>query len=238
MTLRWFLGLGALALTGFAVPLAAQTPQSEAALAELFSPAPQFTLQCRLTIVDETGDTKTRDLSITALRTTGDKKFLAQVTAPSFLKNLKFLRLETKDGTGTWLKTARGTQRLAPQADPEPLFGSDFTTGDFQPGSNDWVAAASDDLTVVLERPTEPRFGWSRQVLTLRKADHLILRSDFLSQDGALVRRYEVKAFSEAGVPSRVELADLKNRRRSELVVLAFDSAKPVSGSLFLPGGL
>lgn len=238
MKWRLLLDFCLLGLAGIAVPLAAQTPQNEAAMAELFSSEPQFSLKCRLTIEDQTGDTKTRDLSITALRTAGDKKFLAQVTAPSFLKNLKFLRLETKDGTGTWLKTARGTQRLAPQADPESLFGSDFTTGDFQPGSNDWVVGVSDSLTIVLERPTEPRFGWSRQILTLRKADHLILRSDFLSQDGTLVRRYEVKAFSEAGVPSHVELADLKNRRRSTLVVVAFDSAKPISGSLFLPGSL
>lgn len=238
MKLPLVLGLGVFGLAGLGVPLGAQTPQREVELAELFSPAPHFTLRCRLTIEDETGDTKTRDLSISALRTTGDKKFLAQVTAPSFLKSLKFLRLETKDGAGTWLKTARGTQRLAPQADPEPLFGSDFTTGDFQPGLDNWVAGVGDEQTTVLERPTEPRFGWSRQVIILRKADHLILRSDFLSQDGTLVRRYEVKAFSEAGVPSRVELADLKNHRRSELAVLAFDSVKPVSGSQFLPGSL
>ena len=209
-----------------------------AAKAQVFSSAPQFTVSAQLVILDGTGDRKTRGLSIWILREAKEERFLAQVTAPAFLKNLKYLQVKTKEGTGTWLKTSKGVQRLSDQAEPEPLFGSDFTTADFQPGSADWTWGPSNQDSVVLIRATPPRLGWSRQVLTLRKSDNLILQSDFLSQDDTLVRRYRVVEISANGIPRRVELEDFKNHRSSLLEVQTFDPAAPIAPSLFLPGRL
>lgn len=220
------------------LPLPGQTVTS-VDQAQLFSDATSFKALCRLTIDDGTGDVKTRDLTIWSLRSGAEVRLLAQVTAPAALKNLKFLRVETKEGTGVWLKTSRGVQRLPAQGDPEPLFGSDFTTGDFQPGSPDWEARReAAEGTEVFERPTPPRLGWSRQVLTLRQEDRLVVKSEFFSASGALVRRYEVAAFQPDGTPARVVLEDLRAHRRSELTILSLDEAAKPAANLFTPGAL
>lgn len=217
----------------------AQSARDEASQAQLFSSAPQFLLTCRLTIDDGTGDKKVRDLSLWTTRGSEEERLLVQVTAPAFLKALKFLRVNTKSGEGTWLKTSRGVQRLAPSADPEPLFGSDFTTADFLPGSNDWALVESaDPELLILERASEPRLGWSKQVMTLRRTDHLIVRGDFLASDGTLVRRYLVTAFTPTGMPQKVEIQDRKNKRKSELEILTFSTTSSIPASLFLPGNL
>lgn len=229
-------GLATAVLSGLA---AEPSPKELVAQSVLFSPAPRFQVTCRLTVVDPTGDKKVRDLLLSTLKAGGEERFLAQVTAPAFLKDLKFLRVQTKDGTGTWLKTSRGVQRLAPSADPEPLFGSDFTTTDFQPGTQDWVAGASEnpDLAVV-DRASDPRWGWVRQRLTLRNSDHLVVRSEFFDAGGTVVRRYEVVEFAPDGLPRKVVLSDLKNNRHSDLEMVAMDLSKPGSASAFAPGSL
>jgi hypothetical protein len=228
-----------LVAAGFFGLAAEPTPQEAVAQSVLFSPAPRFQVACRLTVVDPTGDTKVRELLVSTLRTGGEDRFLAQITAPAYLKELKFLRVQTKEGTGTWLKTSRGVQRLAPSADPEPLFGSDFTTVDFQPGAQNWEASPDGSLDqTVVTRSSEPRWGWVRQRLTIRSSDHLVIKSEFFDAAGGVVRRYEVTEFGPEGLPHRVVLSDLRNNRHSELEMLSMDTSKPGSGAVFAPGTL
>lgn len=233
---RLHLLLGAI----LAGPLAADPSAPEAAAnVQLFSASPHFQLTCRLTIVDNTGDRKVRDLKVLSLRDHGEESLLVQAVAPAYLKNLKFLRVQSKDGVGTWLRTTRGTQRMPPDADPEPLFGSDFTTADFQPGSQDWVFSPNqEEGTLILERPADRRLGWTRQVMTLRASDRLILKSEFFDASGTLVRRYSVQEFSPQGRPARVLLEDEKDARHSELAVQDFDDSTNLSAATFAPGRL
>jgi hypothetical protein len=205
----------------------------------LFSSAPHFQLTCQLTVIDATGDQKIRDLMITNLRSTGEDRFLAQVTAPTFLRSLKFLRIESQGNTGTWLKTSRGTQRMASDGDPEPLFGSDFSTADFQPGTQAWTMSSPQELgQTTVERLTDARWGWVRQRMTIRTRDHLVVNSEFFDAKGGVVRRYQVLQFEETGRPHKIVLEDLMNSRRSELTVLSFDPDKSVPVSFFTPGSL
>ena len=74
--------------------------QEAVARSALFSTAPRFQLTCRLTVIDATGDQKIRDLLVTTLRVPGEERFLAQITAPTFLRSLKFLGSRPRKGRG------------------------------------------------------------------------------------------------------------------------------------------
>lgn len=214
-------------------PLGAEASGPERA--QLFTGAPEFTLTCRLTITDSTGDQKVRDLTIVSSRTAEGQKLLAQVTGPAFVKGLKFLRVESQGTTAVWIKTAKAVRRLPVGGDPEPVFGSDFTTADFQPGDGAWRAT---DTPGVYERPADRRSGGSLERMTLRTDDGLVLKSETLDARGSAVRRYEVVRFTGEGRPETVRITDLRQNRWSELTVVTLDEKSKGTPALFAPGSL
>lgn len=97
-----------------------------------FGSATSFVVAADLEI-DRGPRTSVRSIEVYYDQQAESTKILSQVIRPSYLNNLKYLSIQDGQGhTSTWARTSAGV-RLLPSGDAqrEPLFNSDFFSGDF-----------------------------------------------------------------------------------------------------------
>lgn len=226
------------ALLPLLISLATTSLSADAGLLPIF-PAQTVEINLRITDGDQTKD---RHLQIFGVKTSSQEKLLAQLTAPAFLTNLKFLRLKASDKPAvTWLKTSRGTKRLAPEAPPEALFGSHFSTDDFSPlEGGDLTVQAADTGDGQRLQTVHLKSGASRLYWSDPKSG-LLIRAEYYSPAGQLSKRLTLvdqQTVNGQPYPRTYRMDDLEHSGHSELMVEKVTLSTSLPDSLFNSGGL
>ncbi|MFW5802192.1 MAG: outer membrane lipoprotein-sorting protein [Spirochaeta sp.] len=173
----------------------AATPLSAFETLQLFGNIDQAHITAEMTILAQNSRQSRTIEVLYDRRNADDYRLLSRITAPPFLRNMKFLVVRESGHPNTWIKTSRGVRRIAEQGTSEPVFQSDFLIQDFygwgidaeavelgsahDPGRTRYQAQAGD---TVLRFTMDSEYG-------------LISEIEFLSSGGDLLRHYTVNSF-------------------------------------------
>lgn len=161
----------------------------------LLGNAPHIILTATMEIKSPRGD-KSRCIDIYISQDEEVSKILAQVTAPPFLRNLKFLTHQFEDGSDDkWLKTSRGVRRLAEGNAGEALFDSDFTVEDLSRIDESRFdleiidAGKTPGFRSVKATPTYRNPDYSYKIFFIEEDTGMLTGVDFFD-DNELIRQY------------------------------------------------
>lgn len=224
------------------------SPSEWIARARLFGSDERYALSIGLSI-DEGGDKKERRIEVRAAQGTGDSYLLAAVVEPSFLSNMKYLRVK-KEGAASqqWLKTSRGVSRVAGSGSGERVFGSHFTPedfGDIDPSgfslSFDDAGEGSAGLVRIAAVPVAAAFSYRKKIISIDTVTLLIVSVEYLDAKGNRLREYRLEetALVEGKVyPRRAVMRDLRSGGSTTLTVSRVERNPSLPARLFNPAGL
>ena len=184
--------------------------------AHLFGEAPNIYMELTMDISLDNGS-KERGIELYLHRDGGNSKLLLQVVEPVFLRNMKFLQYQDKDGSSRqWMKTSRGVRRIAGSGGNEPIFGSNFTADDFRSTKRaHYTVTAQNDGSfegtscyVLTLKPKESSSEYNKELLYIEKDTFLIIKTEYYKNQEK-VREYRL-----------IEQQDLKGTRYPQQCVM------------------
>lgn len=230
-----------------AVPAFPQTPAEILEEAALFGNFSSLTATLEMEIHDR--GTKTRTLELYLENTEERYRALMQVIEPGFLSEMKFLTDTSGGETRQWLSTSRGVRRLSETSGEERIFDSDFTAEDLSGyRAEDYELRLLHDERIggeeahVLEaRALAGNAGYHRRVLYVSKDRDLLLRADYISEQGELVKQFELlEAGRQNGsyLPQRAVMRTLSLGTQTFLRVREVETDASIPSRLFNRGNL
>lgn len=205
----------------------------------LFRPQERLELHVQIQTL-EGQNLNERQLRISFNDHDGNQKLLAEILQPASLRSMKFLRIQEGNQTQMWVKTSRGTRRIAPGSRPEPIFNSVFTTGDFDLDNTGWSLVQESRQTQTRTR-LQASTGFTQELVT-RSLDGLVLTLTNKDSEGQSVREYRVTEWDnggeEKGYPNKVEVKDVKSGRTSMLSINSFREPASWPRNAFSSGAL
>lgn len=149
--------------------------------------------------ISSTRGEKTRTLKVYRDERDDTQKVLVQITRPAFLQNMKLLSITDDERTTRWLKNSYGVNRLTSSDQDQPLFDSDFSTGDLMRIDTDVY-----DISVMAEAPDMYQLHTVNSVtgesmdITLERPQLLITDITFYDRDGNKQKIYQVHEFQRS----------------------------------------
>lgn len=207
------------------------------------------TLMVRVDMEIHERGVKTRTLELFVEQDDQRHKALAQVIAPAFLNRMKYLTIGTEERTDQWIATSRGVRRVAGSARDERLFDSDFVVEDFTPpreGEYDVRELPDREVNGELCRVLEviPRgitTGYDRRVVYVSVADRILVRAEYYSTSGELVRLFELHERTTVDgepFPRRATMQTLSSDTSTEIVLRDIATNEQIPGRVFNRGNL
>lgn len=203
--------------------------------------------------IHERGSTQERGLEVFFDTDDGASYVLARITSPGFLRNMKFLSHIDSDGDRSqWMRTSRGTRRLAAGNGDERVFNSHFTADDFSVPDfgagavrfvEDTAATArlSIDGEFAIVEVDEPRPGeFDRRVFVVDRASDLLVAIDYYDGD-RLVRGYTVldaRQIDGVTYPARAQMSIEGTDDSTEIHFDTIEPGYPIPSRTFNPAAL
>lgn len=108
-----------------------QTAEDVMRSAYIFAPADTAVMEIDMLMEDGSSE-KRRTFSLHLDQEGQGARLFLGVTSPPFLRNMKYLHIDSGDGSvQQWLASSAGVERIPPGAGDRRIFDSDFTSGDF-----------------------------------------------------------------------------------------------------------
>ena len=223
----------------FAATAGCSTPEQLLGQTHIFGSASRLSLEVTMTMYED-GTEQTREVEIKLERSSshdGDLSLYAAVTAPPFLRNLRFLTVHRNGRDDKWMRTSRGVRRLSSGGGEERIFGSDFRAEDFSAVDVDALqpVLVSESGSSVVLRTSDDR------IFTVNTETDLIEEIEYGDGSGTVKRRYrvlETMVVSGEVVPRKAEMVDLTDNRRTEIDVREAEVPASIPRRFFTYGNL
>ena len=192
-----------------------------------------FTATLTMTLRDEAGSERSREMRIMGLEVPGDgDKTLVIFDRPADLRGTSILTVTHRGGGSQqwlYLPALRRTRRIASSDQADSFMGSQFTYEDM--GSQDPQRFRHRYLrdeplgeysTHVIERvPTDQSSGYARQVVWLDQQEYRVLRIDYYDREDRPAKSLVLEGYRQYGgwlwQPDRMVMSDHRNGRSTTL---------------------
>ena len=233
-----------LSITAFS---AAVEPEELLRDAALFGRFETLTARIDMDIHDRGVKSRTFELFV---EQNGDfHKAFMHVIAPVFLNRMKFLTIGRVERTDQWISTSRGVRRVAGSARTERLFDSDFVVDDFMPpqaGEYELRELPNERVNgeparVLEVTPLRGPPDYSRRVVYISTADRILVRAEYYSDSGELVRLFELherRLVDGVPFPARATMHTLSAGTYTEIVLQEARTGATIPARIFSPGNL
>jgi len=167
--------------------------------AQLFGDNRFLSMKVEMLINTPSGE-KSRGIDLSISNFDNNYRVYMQIISPSFLRKMKFLQHNLKNGsTLQWIATSRGARKITSSKNDERIFDSDFCASDFASIAKSDYQIESFSETIRNESPCY-RFELviiqdgvfvNKKVLFIDHDSYLIREVEYYS-DKKLVKRYQV----------------------------------------------
>jgi len=172
--------------------------------AHLFGESRFISMKAQMVIHTASGE-KTRDIEVNISNDEEQNKVYMHIISPSFLRNMKFLQHNQKDGsTLQWIATSRGARKITSSGTDERIFDSDFTAADFS--AMDTKAYRIINFT---ETEKSNRLYYRYELLSLNNSDSITRKIVLLHYETNLI--YRVEYFSDNKMIKQYQVVDTQS---------------------------
>ena len=225
--------------------LAALSDNAESVLenARLFSKSPFMKIEVDMVIRNSSGE-KTRGLDISISNSNNEYKLYMQIISPSFLRQMKFLQLNSEDEkTLQWVATSRGARKITSSGNDERIFDSDFTAADFSSINPEEFRIDNFSETILdgidcyrLELTAKNDYqAIDKKILFIDRDSYFILKVEYYSEN-VLTKSYNVISTREINgniFPEESVMEDLIQGSSTKLVFKKYETPDSIPDKVF-----
>ncbi|MFZ4403870.1 MAG: outer membrane lipoprotein-sorting protein [Pseudobdellovibrionaceae bacterium] len=205
--------------------------------------------EIELLIIDEGGETVRRSVSQRVLETKEGARSVFEFIKPVLLKGTKLLThsLNSRDNEQwLWLPSAKSVRRIIGGQRQNSFMGSEFSFEDLSEEHftkftyKDGGQKKIDGLAVfILEKtPIANQSAYSKQIVTYDTSKLVALRIEYYNRRRELIKIGTTKEIRKIGKwwrPWRIEMENVKNRRKSIMIIKNQIFGAELDGSEFSP---